>query len=336
MNWGQPAALWMLLLLPAIVLLGLVRKRRRAVRYPGLSLLTALSQPAAAWRCWLLLGLRLAVLAMVIICLARPRLPDAQSRIPTQSRAILFVLDTSGSMAELDFRLPAGTSSRLEAARQAFAAFFLEDVSRPPVDDLVGIVTFAARVQDVVPPTLSHDVVRKVLHAAQPVSTPPESSTNIGDAVALGLDLLGRAPPKEKVLVLLSDGEHNVPSNVVPQALKPRQSARLAQALNVKIYTIYVGPEEPAKGDADQTRTIAEATRALEDVAGMTGGQYFAAGSTAALQEACGRIQALETSKVESHRYARHVELFPWFGLACLVLLGLRTVIEGKPWYATP
>ena len=48
-----------------------------------------------------------------------------------------------------------------------------------------------------------------------------------------------KAGGRRKVLVLLSDGEHNVP----PPALKPRQAAQLAGNLDVPIYVIDAGGE---------------------------------------------------------------------------------------------
>ena len=38
-----------------------------------------------------------------------------------------------------------------------------------------------------------------------------DDGTNMGDAIAVGLDALSVAPPKKKVLVLLTDG-HNEPT----------------------------------------------------------------------------------------------------------------------------
>ena len=62
------------------------------------------------------------------------------------------------------------------------------------------------------------------VHPARPL----EDGTNIGDAIGLGLEALLEAPPKKKVLVLLTDG-NNEPA--VPLPLDPEEAAALARAL---------------------------------------------------------------------------------------------------------
>ena len=65
-----------------------------------------------------------------------------------------------------------------------------------------------------------HQVFYQVVRSR---SVPGESETNLSDAVALGLYRLKSAGPRRKVLVLLTDGEHNVPD---PRSgWTPRQAA---------------------------------------------------------------------------------------------------------------
>ena len=78
--------------------------------------------------------------------------------------------------------------------------------------DSIGLVVFATRPLTVCPLTLSHSVLLRLLDDEKPRSVPGESETNISDAVALGLQRLQSAGPRRKVLVLLTDGEHNVPN----------------------------------------------------------------------------------------------------------------------------
>ena len=68
--------------------------------------------------------------------------------------------------------------------------------------------------------------------------SPGDDGTNIGDAIAVGLDALLVAPPKKKVLVLLTDG-HNEPA--APRPLDPVDAAVLARDLGVTVHTIAVG-----------------------------------------------------------------------------------------------
>jgi Ca-activated chloride channel family protein len=335
MQFVYPHFLWLLLLLPAF---GVWQRRRRraALRYPAALMLIDL--PAGKARRARAIGLawRLAILGLLIVALARPRLPDPGTPVPVQSLAMVVVLDVSGSMAERDYVLEGRTISRLDAAKYAFQRFLSGSANGMPdrTDTLVGLVTFAARAEDVCPPTLSHAVVLQMLDAARPLGTPPDSSTNIGDAVVEGLELARSAKPKEKVLILLSDGEHNVPAEVVPDARKPREAAHLAKAFGVRIHTIFVGPT--STGDPEAKANAAKGEHALQDVAAITGGKAFRAADTTALTDVCQEIDQLERTRIESFQFHRYLELYPWLGLACIVLYMAMSSWEGTRWLRIP
>jgi Ca-activated chloride channel family protein len=256
-------------------------------------------------------------------------------------------------MAERDFRLGDKPMSRLEAAKLAFRQFLRsgqgtitgehETLPDSPAiahtsstDDglVVGLLTFAARAEDVCPPTLSHAVVLRMLDAAQPVGAPPDSSTNIGDAIIQGLELARKSKTKEKALVLLSDGEHNVPNEVVPNARRPRQAAQLAKALGIRIHTIFVGPATSA--DPDTAANAAKGEQALRDVAAITAGQAFRAGETTSLLAVCREIDQLERTRLESFQFYRYQEIYPWLGMGCLVIIMGLALGEGTRWFRVP
>src|SRR5262245_28641035 len=271
MQFAAPDYLWLLFLLPILAVWWLWLRRRAALSHPAVAALHKLPTRQARFLEALRLALWLGVIALLVLALARPRWPDERTRIPARSTAIMLVLDVSGSMTEKDFSIEGRTVSRLDAAKQFFRDFLREaNEAEAGAKDQIGLLTFAARAETVCPPTLSHAVVGRLLEEAQPVGLPPESSTNIGDALAEAIGLLQRAKPEEKTLVLLTDGEHNVPGNVVANALKPRQAAQLARGLGVRVHTIFVGPA------GDESR---EAKTALEDVARMTAGKSFTAGN---------------------------------------------------------
>src|SRR5262249_62273327 len=110
-----------------------------------------------------------------------------------------------------------------------------------------------------------------------------EATTNSGAATAGGWGGLTPAGPRRKVLILLSDGEHNVQAD---SGWTPRQAAQVAAGLRVPIYTIDAAgaglnlPEGEAKDDALKVRQNALET--LQTPAKMTVGQYFQAHTTAA------------------------------------------------------
>src|SRR5215213_6782231 len=206
---------WFLLLLPVPLALWLWRRRssRAALRYPGVALLDGVPRSPLPR----IVGelLRLAALVCAVLALAGPRTPDLRTRLPTEGIAIVFLLDTSGSMEEPTFVWDAGTSpiSRREAAKRAFRLFVaggdgpdgvhFDGRSTERGTDALGLVTFANWPHPVCPPTLNHSVLLNILEAVRPASA-RDTATNIGDAIAEGVIRLDHATAKRKVLVLLS------------------------------------------------------------------------------------------------------------------------------------
>ncbi len=261
--------------------------------------------------------------------------------------AIVFVLDTSGSMQEPDFTWDRGSAkiSRAEAARRAFRLFVaggdgpdgthFDGRSTERGTDAVGLVTFTNWPQPVCPPTLNHSVLLNILeHVAPP--TARDTGTNVGDAIAEGVIRLDHTNAKRKVLVLLSDGEHNIDlADRDRQPLRPRQAAGLAANLGIPIYTIDAG------GDADPTDSVAVKNRLAgrqvnESVAEMTGGRSFIANDGQQLLEVCKQIDMMERQPIVGFVYRRYHEFYPWLALGGVALAVLAFGLEQTIWRRVP
>jgi Ca-activated chloride channel family protein len=340
-NFANP---WFLLLLLAVppLLWWWLRRHRGSLRYPDTGPLAALPTGRSRLARWGGIVLRTAGLVLTVVALAGPRWPDSKTRIATEGIAIQMLLDVSGSMAEEDFRWEKVQRSRLFAVKEVFRLFVaggegpngITLEGRP--NDLIGLITFATHVDSACPLTLSHSALLHILKDQQARTVPGESRTNIGDAIALGLYRLQKAEPKRKVMILLSDGEHNVPK----PAKKPRWAARRAADLDIPIYTIDAGSDVPSTSDAALEGASAEdrlnGKKTLQEVARITGGQYFQAQDTETLLDVCRQIDALEREEIESFQYRRYDEGYPWFGLAALVCWVLVHFLELTFWRKVP
>jgi Ca-activated chloride channel homolog len=357
-QFANPVYLWLMLLVPPLLWWGL-RRRRCALRHPAVSMVGRLPPGRARLARWGPAVLRSLSLLLLVTALAGPRWPDLHTRIETEGIAIVMLVDVSGSMGERDFDWRGESITRSDAVKKAFRLFVAggdgpestgdgTDASnfqgRPT--DQIGIVTFATRPETACPLTLSHSVLLRLLDEEQPRTIPGESETNISDAVAMGLHRLRSAGPRRKVLVLLSDGEHNVPH---PQSgWTPRQAAQVANGLHVPIYSIDAGgsgasTKEPAMKDEAGTEqavspgeTRAQAVRTLEEMARIAHGQSFQARDTKGLLNACRAIDDLERTDVRSFQYRRYHEAYPWFGLASFVLFGVSLGLERTIWRRIP
>src|SRR5437588_3039793 len=318
------------------------RRRRGALRFPGAAGLSALPAGRSRLARWGGGMLRAAGLTVLVLAVAGPHWPDEGTRLDTEGIAIAMLVDISGSMAEPDFEWDDHRVTRLEAVKRAFGLFVEGGQGAKDVQlegrraDLVDLVAFATRPETVCPLTLSHAVLVQMLLAEQPRSLPTESQTNIGDAIAWGLHTLESAGQRRKVMVLLSDGEHNVP----PPALKPRQAAQLAAHSRVPIYAIDAGGDVPVREAGQEPRTETEdrsqGLRTLQAVAKISGGRYFRAQDSAALLAACREIDGLERREIKSFQYRRYYEGYPWFGLAALVFFVSVYMLELTMWRRTP
>src|SRR5262249_41518402 len=145
---------------------------------------------------------------------------------------------------------------------------------------------------------------------------------------------LGKTRKQRQVMILLSDGEHNVPA----PALTPRQAAQLAANLRIPIYVIDAGGEgsaEPQEGKS-QAEIRAGAEKTLQSVAALSGGHYFRANDTAALLKVYREIDGLEREKIRSFLYRLYREDFAWYGLASFVLLVGVSLLEQTLWRRLP
>ncbi len=341
-DFANPVFLLLALAVPPLVWLWL-RCRRSALRYPDTSFLSNLPYGRSRIARWGGAAMRAAALLALILALAGPRWPDLRTRVSTEGIAIAMLVDVSGSMAELDFDWKDERISRLEAVKRVFRLFVTggegpdgEHLEGRP-DDQIALVTFSTRPESPCPLTLSHSVLLRMLDEEQPRSLPTESQTNIGDAIVWGLHRLESAASRRKVVVLLSDGEHNVP----PPAWKPRQAAQLAANLHVPIYAIDAGGEAKAidrEAEAGQ-KSFEErlnGERTLKAVAQISAGRYFRAYDSKSLLAVYQEIDRLERQDIESFQYRRYYQAYPWFGLASLVLLAAVHALEMTVWLRVP
>jgi len=130
------------------------------------------------------------------------------------------------------------------------------------------------------------------------------------------------------VIILLSDGQNTAGT------VEPLEAAEAAKTLGIKIYTIGVGSTGPApfpvvdafgrKMLAPQMVSLDEKT--LKALAETTGGRYFHAGQTSALEEVYAEIDKLEKTVSEGRLYTEYHELYQSFMLPGLGLVLLATL----------
>ncbi len=311
---------WWLLLLILVPLPWAWEWFRSRISWPTLAVFRGPGRSGWGWLRHLTLLLRAAAIACIVLAMARPQTVAGRTRIAAQGVAIVVILDNSSSMDVEDF--PSGVGppiSRLEAARRTLDQFI---AGRP--EDLLGLVVFANFPDLACPPTLDHEFLRAVARSIRS-AIPGEDGTNIGDAIAWGLDAVLEAPLEQKVLVLLTDGE-NQPA--VPDPLDPEIAARLAGELGVTLHTIGIGadggivrPIEPETGLPQPIQVEGPNMDLLRKMAQLAGGKAFEATDAETLNAVFEAINQLETSPLTGIIRTRYREEYPPWVASALVLL---------------
>lgn len=338
----------LLLLVPVVAWRLFTPRRQIAVRFSSLKIVRQISPTLRQRMTWLPGALTLGSIVFLIIALARPREGRDQTIVDSEGIAIEMVVDRSGSMQAMDFKIDGESVDRLTAIKSVAGKFITgEGELDGRFSDLIGLITFAGFADGETPPTLDHAFLVSQLNNTQIVRNRSEDGTAIGDAIALAVEKLNaldarqKEKVKGKVIILLTDGENNAGQ------LEPVQAAELAQTMGIKIYTIGVG----TKGQAPVPVTdmfgrrslqwmqvnIDEAT--LEKVASITGGKYFRATDTDSLAGIYSEIDSLEKTKVEARHFVDYRELavqsyvagwltVPPLLLIAFALLALRLVLQ--------
>jgi len=348
----HPGSTWWLLLLPLALLAWLpgLRRRRPVITHAAGDALAATGGSWVARLRWLPPTLRMLGIAVLVVCIARPIKANERSRVFVEGVAIQSVIDRSGSMAALDFSLEAGRVDRLTAVKKVLTDFIQGDDDLPGrPDDLIGLITFARYADTVSPLTLDHAHVAAAIDGVRIATERSEDGTAIGDAIALAVERLreldDRADEngrriKSRVIVLLTDGENNAGD------IDPETAAEIADAFDVRIYTIGVGSDgvaampaqDPFGRQVMMRQRVSIDERTLTDVAERTGGRYFRATDTDSLRDIYAAIDELEKTETEQRRYRLYRDLavsplslgevtVPPLLLVALVLLGLEQLL---------
>lgn len=316
----HPWALALLLLVPAY-LLWLRRTRPAAIPLPGAAATPRPGGRAARWWARVPEAARVLAFVLLAVALARPRTGASVTETRAEGIAIVIAMDVSSSMLAEDFR----PANRLEVAKRTTARFVAGRQA-----DRIGLVVFAGEAMTQVPTTTDYPLLFGALRALEPGVL--RDGTAIGMGLATAVNRLRQVPGESRVVILLSDGENN------RGEIDPRDAARAAAALGVRVFTIGVGSEGvarvPVARGASGLRYALLPVRIdealLREIARTTGGRYFRATEAEALQRVYGEIDRMVRTPVQVRRYTRHTEWYLPFLLAGALLLGLEWMVRGS------
>ena len=266
--------------------------------------------------------IRFIVISLLIIALARPQLSQSQARRFAEGIDIFLALDISESMRAEDVK----DANRLETAKSVIRDFLKHRES-----DRIGLVVFSGESYTLCPLTLDYTVLIELLEGVEvALSGQLQDGTAIGDAITTTTHRLRESETKNRIVILLTDGENNAGS------IDPGTAASLAQSLDIKVYTIGMGKEGGALIPYEDTtfgKRYREVKTYLDEdtlklIANTTGANYFRATDVQSLKHVYTEIDHLEKTKFKVFQYTDHKEMALYFLIPAAILFGLEVFLR--------
>lgn len=239
----------------------------------------------------------------ILTALARPQwIEDPVTKI-VPTRDLLLAVDLSGSMETEDFTDESGkTVDRLTAVKQVLDIFLTRRSG-----DRVGLLFFGSAAFVQAPFTEDLAVVRTLLDEAQVRMAGPQ--TMMGDAIGLALNVFEGSKTKERVLIVLTDG------NDTESQVPPKKAAEIARDKDITIHTVAMGdPTSVGEEKLDE--------ETLKAISQITGGEYFYGMNRKELEEIYRKLDELETRKIETISHRPKHDLYHW-PLGVFFVLGI-------------
>ncbi|WP_200976603.1 VWA domain-containing protein [Echinicola sp. 20G] len=250
---------------------------------------------------WIYLTL---IWCLLLAALASPQLVGEPELKVKTSRNFLIAADISFSMATNDWTIDGKKVRRWDAVKEVMHDFIKERKG-----DRMGLVFFGSSAYIQAPFTPDLETVDQMLEEADVGMA--GQMTNIGKAIAKGTTLFEKDTIETKVMLLLTDG---VDAGI---DVLPLDAADMARRDSVIIYTIGIGDPFGNQSDLDE--------KTLEEIAEMTGGQYFRAIDTDRLNEIYDELNKLEPIEYEEeeNKPVTLLYIYPLGAALGLMLLGM-------------
>lgn len=259
---------------------------------------------------------------LLLLCAAaRPQWLGEPLPTATSGRDMMLAVDLSGSMEFRDMHLDGREVDRLTLVKA-----LLGDFIERRHGDRVGLILFGS--QAYVQAPLTHDRQAVADWLEESFIGLPGRETAIGDAIGLAIKRLQHEAAASRVLLLISDGANTAGS------VSPLQAARLAAEHQIRIFTVGIGADVLPQTSTfsflglQSDPSIELDEESLQDIARLTGGEYFRARNAEDLLAIYQRLDQLEPA-LRADLPDRHtIPLYPWpLGLALLLSLGMSLLV---------
>ena len=328
-RFAHPDFLYLLLLLPAVILLFIlneIRKRKALKRLGDVTLVSGLVPEMSGIRPVIKFILQLIAISSGIIMLSRPQFGSKIEDVKKLGVEVIIALDVSNSMLAEDIQ-----PNRLTRAKQAITRL-VDDLD----NDKIGLIVFAGDAYIQIPITTDYISAKMFLSAINP-NMVPKQGTAIGAAINLAARSFSPGDGKSKAMIIITDGENHEDD--------PVKEAEEAAKAGIVIHTIGIGSTDGVpipllnNGKKDYLKDVNGNTvvtkldeEILKKIALSTNGNYVrASNSNIGLDEIYAQIKKMKKQDLESTMYTEYNDQFQIFAaLAILMLFADFIIMERK------
>ena len=321
MIWANPEFFWLLSLIPlfaAYKLWMLLSHRNASLTFSSSVHLKHLPGNYRSYLVWFTPILYSLAAIFIIVALARPQIENVTVEQEAEGIDIMMSIDISSSMLAEDIR-----PNRLIAAKNVASDFISQRNT-----DRIGINVFARESFTVIPPTLDHTLVQKMLETVDIGMT--RDGTAIGMGIASSINRLRDSEAESKVIILLTDGMNNAGE------IDPITAGEIAATMGIRIYAMGIGSrgtapypiDDPIFGRRYQNVEVNIDEEMLIQIANQTGGQYWRATDLGELIEIYREIDQLEQTVIEEIIYLDREDKYSRYLMIGLIFLLLAFLNE--------
>lgn len=329
----NPQYLYLLLGIPVLMCLWLMARaarRSKLRRFGQAGIIARLMPEASRYTGWIKISLELLALALIVIAIARPIAPSAESNTTetTSARGIelMICLDVSNSMLASSTDDPGGVS-RLRRAQ-----FILEKLVDKLQDDKIGLIVFAGDSYTQLPITSDY-ISAKMFIDQLSTEMVPTQGTAIGAAIDMAMNSFTPESEFDKAIVVITDGE-----NFEDDAAG---AARRAAETGIQVDVIGLGtpggaPIPTPKGMGEgkylkdqngQVVVTALNEQMAQEIAKAGDGIYLQGSDPGVVTDLDDQLSKLSKTEYQRMTASPSAELFPLVAIIALIILLIDSLI---------
>lgn len=321
-RFENPAFLYLLIIISVIIVIRLLEMRKRKLKlkkFGDLSLLKQLMPDVSSSRKSLKFWLMVAVLALLIVMLARPQMGTKISQEKRKGIEVIISLDISNSMRAEDV-----VPSRLDKSKM-----LVENMVDNFTNDKVGLVVFAGDAFIQLPITSDYVSAKMFLQNTDP-SLIATQGTDLAGAIELSSKSFTQQDKVGRAILIITDGEDHEGGAI--------EAAEKARKNGIRVFVLGVGstkgsPVPDGNGGYMKDNSGQEVISALNEemckqVAQAGGGAYIHVDNTSLAQRQLNdELTKLQKGDISSVVYSEYDEQFQAVGILVLILLIIEMLI---------